>query len=207
MKLSAVLLAGGESRRMGCDKATMHFRETPLWRHQLRRLRQTPAMEFLISARSDPPWRSADTIFVPDHPPSRGPISGVAAALAKMQGTHLLVLAIDMPLIPPTLLRSMSENIGPGRGVVPYTGSRAEPLAAVYPRECLAQIGAALNRNNFSMQPIVNELIHAGLLTVFPVSETDIPFYRSLNTPADLQTVVQSGDVPPKSKLAATPNV
>src|SRR4029077_6356309 len=90
INITAVLLAGGESRRMGKDKATMMFRGKPLWQIQLDLLRKLGPAEILISARSDPPWRPKELVFVADDAPSRGPLSGLAAALAKMHGSHLL---------------------------------------------------------------------------------------------------------------------
>ena len=53
MKISAVLLAGGESRRMGKDKATLSFQGKPLWQIQLELLRQLMPQEIFVSARSD----------------------------------------------------------------------------------------------------------------------------------------------------------
>ena len=82
MKISAVLLAGGKSRRMGEDKATIVFRNRPLWQIQIELLRKVSSKEIFISAPSDPPWRPADIEFVPDDQPSRGPLSGIAAALS-----------------------------------------------------------------------------------------------------------------------------
>ena len=82
MKISAVLLAGGESHRMGKDKATIVFREKPLWQIQLDLLRKLELAEIFISARTDPPWRPSGMQFVSDDPPSRGPLSGLTGALA-----------------------------------------------------------------------------------------------------------------------------
>ena len=83
MNISAALLAGGESRRMGQDKATLVFHGKPLWQIQLDLLRKLRPREILLSARTDPGWRPADVHFVPDQTPSRGPLSGLAATLAR----------------------------------------------------------------------------------------------------------------------------
>ena len=64
MNLSAVLLAGGESRRMGEDKAALLFHGTPLWQIQLNCLRKLQPAELLLSARIDPHWRPRDIRFV-----------------------------------------------------------------------------------------------------------------------------------------------
>src|SRR6266545_4998317 len=135
MKISAVLLAGGESRRMGKDKATLLFHGTPLWQTQLELLRQLEPTEIFVSARTDPVWRPADVQFVADNSPSRGPLSGLAASLAKMCTKHLLALAIDMPFMTEKYLRFLCGQIEPGCGVLPKIDNRAEPLAAIYPRE------------------------------------------------------------------------
>ncbi|HEV2045538.1 MAG TPA: molybdenum cofactor guanylyltransferase, partial [Chthoniobacterales bacterium] len=144
MKISAVLLAGGKSRRMGQDKATILFRNAPLWQIQLDLLRKLELEQLFISAQTDPPWRPADIEFVPDDQPSRGPLSGIAAALSRTSCGHLLVLAIDMPFMTESYLRSLCEKVDRGVGVVPIIEDRAEPLAAIYPREAYDEIVDAL---------------------------------------------------------------
>ena len=192
MKLSAVLLAGGESRRFGGDKVTVLFEGQPLWRRQLDLLQSLAPAEILISSRTDPLWRPANTRFVPDTVPSRGPLSGLVAAMARMQGTHLLALAVDMPLMTGTLLRQICELIQPGHGVMPYIGTRAEPLAAVYPHESLAHLAASLEIGEFSLQPVAGKLVRAGVLSVVEVSESDRKFYRSINEQSDLAAAYPS---------------
>ena len=96
MNISAALLVGGESRRMGQDKATVVFHGKPLWEIQLDLLRKLRPREIFLSARSEPVWRPADVHFVPDQTPSRGPLSGLAATLPRIRTDHLLALAIDM---------------------------------------------------------------------------------------------------------------
>src|SRR5436309_15087579 len=125
LDISAVLLAGGESRRMGGDKATILFGGKPLWKIQLELLRKLEPAEIFVSARTDPAWRPDDVQFVADDSPSRGPLSGLAASLNLMRGTHLLALAIDMPFMSESYLRSLRLGIEHGRGVLPKIENRA----------------------------------------------------------------------------------
>src|SRR5260370_9297457 len=150
MNLSAVLLVGGESRRMGADKATALFRRKPLWQVQLNLLRELRPAEILLSARSDPDWRPADVKFVADEPPSRGPLSGVAASLGRIRTKHLLTLAIDMPFMSEKYLRSLCDQIEPQPGVLPMIGSRADPPPAIYPEEGRVPLAAPLAGLDFS---------------------------------------------------------
>ncbi len=122
MNISAVLLAGGESRRMGKDKATLLFHGKPLWQIQLELLRKLARIEIFVSARTDPLWRPADLQFVADDPPSHGPLSGLGAVLARMHTKHLLALAIDMPFMTEKYLRFLCSQIEPTSG---YASRRA----------------------------------------------------------------------------------
>jgi molybdopterin-guanine dinucleotide biosynthesis protein A len=191
MNISAVLLAGGESRRMGRDKATIFFRGKPLWQRQLDLLREFRPAEIFVSARTDPAWRPPDVTFVPDEPPSRGPLSGLTAALARIQSNHLLVLAIDMPFMNEGHLRQLCDKIKPGRGVLPMTGARAEPLAAIYPVEAHLDFVKALSGVDLSMQTLTDQLVKSGRLRVIRMSKEEQPFYRNLNEPDDLNNLAR----------------
>jgi molybdopterin-guanine dinucleotide biosynthesis protein A len=183
MTLTAVLLAGGESRRMGRDKATLPWRSRPLWEWQIEKLRALCPEKILFSARSDVPWRPADVELLLDAPPSLGPLSGLAAALASTKTNHLLALAVDMPLLPVEYLRELCGFAADGIGVIPMMDERAEPLAAIYPREARTVFLEALQSDNFSLQPIVRKLIALNLLRVMPVSGSAREFYRNINEP------------------------
>ena len=186
MKFSAVLLAGGESRRMGEDKATIRFRNDPLWQIQLDLLRKLQPSELFVSAQIDPSWRPMDVQFIADDQPSRGPVSGIAAALARTTTDHLLVVAIDMPFMTANYLRALCEQIQPGCGVVPIIESRTEALAAIYPRDAHIDFVHALLGADFSLQPLVRKLIANGKLRPLEVAEQDRALFRNLNEPRDL---------------------
>ncbi len=189
MNISAMLLAGGESRRMSKDKATLLFGGKPLWQIQLELLCKLEPAEIFVSARTDPAWRPAGVQFVPDEPPSRGPLSGLTATLARIRSSHLLVLAIDMPFMNEEHLRYLCNAIGPRRGVLPMIGGRAEPVAAVYPTEAYDVFAATLSGADFSMQTLTNRLVKMDRLRVVRVPEREQKFYRNLNEPCDLDGV------------------
>jgi molybdenum cofactor guanylyltransferase len=186
MIISAVLLAGGQARRMRKDKAMLFFRGKPLWQTQLNLLRRLDPQEIFVSAQAEPAWRPPDVRFVPDDPPSRGPLSGLAASLVLMRGTHLLGLAIDMPLMEEKLLRSLCDEIEPRLGVLPMIGDRAEPLAAIYPAEARTELLATLAGPDYSLQRVTRKLIRAGKLKVIDVAKEEEVFFHNLNEPADV---------------------
>jgi molybdenum cofactor guanylyltransferase len=172
---------------MGTDKATFLFRGKPLWQIQLETLRRLQLEEIFVSARNDASWRPDDVHFIADVPPSRGPLSGLAASLDRMSTHHLVALAIDMPWMSNEYLKFLCGQIGPGRGVVPRVGDRAEPLAAIYPREAGDEIREALAGTDFSLQSLIGDLITAGKLREMPVTEHQKNLFRNVNERADLQ--------------------
>jgi molybdenum cofactor guanylyltransferase len=186
MKLSAVLLAGGKSQRMGQDKTLMTIRGKPLWQIQLELLRNLKLHEVLVSAQSDPHWRPPDVQFVPDDPPSRGPLSGLSAAMVRMRGSHLIALGVDMPFMNEGFLRSLWGKIELGCGVLPMIDKRAEPLAAIYPSEVQPDLAAALSGTDFSLQTITKKLVTAGRLKVIPVRTEEKIFFHNVNEPSDM---------------------
>jgi len=189
MNISAVLLAGGESRRMGRDKATVLLRGKPLWQIQIELLRKLEPAEIFVSARTDPSWRPADVQFVADDPPSRGALSGLAASMLKVRTTHLLALAIDMPFMSENYLRYLYDHIEPGTGVVPTIDNSAEPLAAIYPREANADFRSALAGTDFSLQSLTGRLIEVGKLREVRVKDQERKLFLNVNALADLATL------------------
>jgi molybdopterin-guanine dinucleotide biosynthesis protein A len=188
MTFSAVLLAGGESRRMGRDKATFLLRGKPLWQVQLETLEKLESKEIFVSARIDPPWRPDDVLFVADVPPSHGPLSGLAASVSRMSTSHLLALAIDMPWMSNEYLEFLCAQTGPGCGVLPKIGDRGEPLAAIYPREAAIETVKALAGTDFSLKSLTCDLVAVGKLRVIPVTQREEKFFRNINELSDLKS-------------------
>src|SRR5215469_8062112 len=190
---SAVLLAGGESRRMSTDKAKFLFRGKPLWQVQLETLRRLRPAEIFVSARTDPSWRPNDVRFIADIPPSCGPLGGVVSSLVKIRTAHLLALAIDMPFMTENYLRSMCDAIEPGRGIVAKIGNRAEPLAAVYPREAEIEFRTALAGSDFSLQTVVRQLVTSGKLLEISVTQQEKRLFRNVNNLSDVDATIARG--------------
>jgi molybdopterin-guanine dinucleotide biosynthesis protein A len=186
MSFSAVLLGGGESRRMGRDKATMLWRGRLLWKWQMEKLRALKPEKILLSARSDVAWRPADVELILDVPPSRGPLSGLAAALGAIATDHLLALAIDMPFMTTEHLQLLCGLAANGTGVIPMLDGKAEPLAAIYPKEARAIFLEALEGNDFSLQSIVRKLVDLDQLQMMPVSGPAREFYKNVNRSQEL---------------------
>lgn len=190
---SAVLLAGGSSRRMGRDKALLPIAGQPLWERQVELLRALGPEEILVSG----PRREgfpAELRCVADDPANagRGPLAGVTAALREIAVPRALVVAVDLPALSEEFLRALLDQAGEG-GLVPRAreGERFlyEPLAAIYPRACLPLAEARLDGEHHSMQRFVGACVDAGLVASWEVPIALRPALRNVNTPADLTSI------------------
>jgi molybdopterin-guanine dinucleotide biosynthesis protein A len=186
MTLTAVLLVGGLSTRMGTDKALIEIQGQPLWMRQLNVIKELEPTAVWISAREKPHWCPSEMKVVLDRNPSRGPLSGLAAALSEIQTSHLLLLAIDLPLMTSKLLTKLYSLATPGRGAVAVCSQHFEPLAAIYPREASALANAALNRGDLSLQTLIESLRMENRIVLHRCDETEARCFLNLNSPNDL---------------------
>ena len=183
--LTAVLFAGGESRRMGTDKTTLTLNGEPLWSRQIRILRDLHPAQVMVSARNKPDWCPDEIEVALDKPPSRGPLSGLVAALEKIRTTHLLALAVDLPRISSEHLRKLWELVEPGLGTVPQNDGRIEPLCAIYPTEAINALRAGLSEKDVSLSRFIRILADQKRIHFYTVTESESPLYQNVNTPEE----------------------
>ncbi len=186
LTFSAVLLAGGQSRRMGRDKAGVLWRGEPLWQRQLGTLRACGAAEIFISGHASGPYSAADVPIVLDRTPGGGPLAGIAAALRHARHEHVLVLAIDLPEITSAFLRDLLAQAA-AAAIVPRDAHRFEPLAAIYTRACLPLAGACLRDGSPSLQRFAAAAIAQGIAGAHVLTPAECPLFHNVNTPSDLQ--------------------
>ena len=184
MRCSALLLAGGKSSRMGRDKALLEIAGEPLWHRQLTTLRQLSPEQLMFAG---PLPEGCDCEQVTDESTSAGPLAGVAAALRRCVGPHLVVLALDLPGMTITFLRELLGQCGPEHGIVPRTRERFEPLAAVYPPGVASLALDCLQRGELSMQNFARRALAAGWLRERELAPNELELFTNLNTPADYE--------------------
>lgn len=144
-----VVFCGGESSRMGRDKARLELGGRSLLARAADLLRQlTPTV--LLSSGPAPRYAELGLAEVQDERPGGGPLAGLAAALERAAesgaDTWLLVLACDMPQAEAAVFRHLlatAEARG-WDGCMLETGAGVEPLFAVYRARCLHAVRRAL---------------------------------------------------------------
>jgi molybdopterin-guanine dinucleotide biosynthesis protein A len=144
---TAIIMAGGESRRMGHDKSMLCVEGKPMIQHICEQLRPW-FDEILISANDSGKYGFLGVPVIGDREPRQGPLMGIASAMEISTNDANFVIACDMPEIDTSLMLRMLRQSAGYDGVVPrITESRYEPLFAVY-------------RKN--MLPVINDLLASG---------------------------------------------
>jgi molybdopterin-guanine dinucleotide biosynthesis protein A len=145
--LSAAALAGGQSRRMGTDKALLPLvpGAQPMLGLVLERL-SAVADDVLVVANEQERYASFGARVVPDLYPQVGALGGIQAAIAWSAHEHCLVVACDMPFLSLPLLRRMASEprnydvlvpLLPGESRQRSDGLVFQTLHAIYSKRCL----------------------------------------------------------------------
>jgi molybdopterin-guanine dinucleotide biosynthesis protein A len=185
---SAVLLAGGQSQRMGRDKALLPMPgpDFLLWQWQLRTLEELQPDEILWSGPARP-GMPGHVRVISDEVENAGPLAGIGACLNLSPSDLLVVLAIDLPRMNALFLKNLLARCSPSCGAVARNGDFFEPLAAIYPKGLGVLAAEHLRQRRYVLQDLVREAVQRALLRAFPLGEGDIPLFKNLNSPADFK--------------------
>jgi molybdopterin-guanine dinucleotide biosynthesis protein A len=186
VSLVGFVVAGGRSRRMGRDKALLPWGETDLLGHAMSRLRVVTG-DVRILCGSKPRYLDRGTRVVTDQIPDAGPLAGVLTGLAESGGHPGLFLAVDLPLVPPSLLARLAELGESWDAVVPVSPRGPEPLCAVYGPACLGPIRRSVEAGEMRMTAFWSDVRVRRLPAEELAPHGDVgALFRNLNTPADL---------------------
>lgn len=185
---SAVVLAGGASIRMGRDKAFLPWGEgRVLLQRQIEVVQAAGVKEIFISGRPGTDYGFFPHPVLLDERPDHGPLEGMEAALREMKGSHLLVLAVDMPRMSAGFLERLMRMSGEETGAVPLVGGFYEPLAACYPRAVLPLLESRLRGGIYAARDLVECAVEKGLLSRYPAPGGEEEFFYNCNRPEDFQ--------------------
>ncbi len=155
-----VIQAGGESRRMGQDKALVPFLGQPLIERILERIRGL-ADEILVTTNNPGAFQFLGVPLYPDLVPDRGALGGLYTALSAASHPSVGVVACDMPFLNPDLLAFERKNLIETKAdiVIPETSSGLEPFHAVYRRStCLEPVKSALDAGKWRVDAWFNQI-------------------------------------------------
>ncbi|MEM6823448.1 MAG: molybdenum cofactor guanylyltransferase [Verrucomicrobiota bacterium] len=188
MEFSALLLAGGSSKRMGKDKALIldPFGD-PLWKRQWKLLTRLDPHTVFIAARDKPEWLPETSVWVQDANEASGPIAGIVAALRACETSHLICSGLDLVNMTPTFLKTQMDQCGSDKGIVVKGDRGWEPLSAILPLQVLPLFEKTINQGTFKLQDVLDTAEQQEWIRSFSVTAKDAPLFRNLNTLSDIE--------------------
>jgi len=189
MELSLVIQAGGESRRMGKDKALVDFCGRPLVQYVLNRL-DGLAKEIIITTNRPEDFTFTGARLAGDVFPGRGAAGGLYSALFSASKPAAAVIGCDMPFASKTLFLRLLDLMEEGDFDVamPSSLNGLVPLHSVYrPQTCIQPIWRTLSAGQNKMIAFL-PLVRARILSMEETAEFDPEFrmFHNINTPADI---------------------
>ncbi|MHC4691547.1 MAG: molybdenum cofactor guanylyltransferase [Planctomycetota bacterium] len=142
---TAIIMAGGGSRRMGIDKSMLLIKDKPIIQHICDQLSGTFS-QILISTDDVEKYAFLGFDCILDKIPGQGPLMGIASSLQASANEVNFVVACDIPHIDLRVVRKMLAEAHAADMVIPTTGSdKYEPLFGVYRKSSLEVINEVLS--------------------------------------------------------------
>lgn len=155
--LSAAILAGGQSRRMGRDKASLQLGGQALIERVLAAVRPLGCPSFVVARQATDHAHLGLPVY-PDLYPGTGPLGGLYTALRHSSTPALLLLACDLPFLTPEFLRFLVESLGQHQAAVPQNPEGLHPLCAAYAASCLPAVERLLSQGERRMYTLCHQL-------------------------------------------------
>jgi molybdopterin-guanine dinucleotide biosynthesis protein A len=151
--LTVSIQAGGQSSRMGEDKALKTFLGRPLIQRVIDRLSPI-ADEIIVTTNHPEVYSFLDVRLIPDLKPGRGALGGLYTAIASAAHPIIAVVACDMPFANATFIETASRLLVEEEAdvVIAKSDEGYEPLHAIYRRDtCLPAIEAAIDADQWKV--------------------------------------------------------
>jgi len=187
------IIAGGQSRRMGRDKAFIELGGMSLIERVIQRSADLGQAETILVANKPADYAHLGLPMHRDALPDKGSLGGIYTALLKATSPAVLVLACDMPFVNAGLLRFMIAQMDAVTDiVVPRVDGYPQALHAIYQKTCIAPIRAQLDANQLKIIRFYDQM-RLRYLDEADYAEFDAGSrsFANLNTPAELEQARQ----------------
>lgn len=187
--IAVIVLAGGQSSRMGRDKALLEIEGKSLLQRALEVAALVTPQVYVLTAWPDR-YRSTLTEqsqFLVEYNPGSGPLVALTQGLTEIAADWILLLACDLPLLDAQIIQNWANQLTdfpPSTlAVVPYQNSRWEPLCGFYRQQSLPSLQSFTNKGGRSFQAWLNQISAIPL----PVSEPEAVMLSNCNTLAEFE--------------------
>lgn len=152
--LTALILAGGKSSRMGRDKGLLLWDGLPFVQHILNAVQ--PLVTDTIIVANETAYEQFDAVIVEDLVADAGPVGGIYTGLNYSKTAYTIVLSCDMPLVDTVLLSYLLEHSQPTLLNVLKVEEQWHPFVALYHRDCLPIFEQGLKEQRLKLKQLLS---------------------------------------------------
>ncbi len=184
MQITGIILSGGQSTRMGTDKALLQINGKTLLENAIKICRPV-CSEILISS-NNPEHEKYGYQIIPDEIKNCGPIGGIYSCLGKSNTNWNFVISVDTPFVTGDFIEFLLLQTGNFEAVIPVHSGKTEPLIALYNKTCLTVMQSQIRLNQFKLQTAL-ALLKTHFIEVDQWLNKTSLLFKNLNRPEDLQ--------------------
>ena len=193
---SAIILAGGQSSRMGRPKAELPFDGGTMLDYIVSEMMRV--FDDLVVAVAESrlyAWEGYGARSIEDRVPNRGPLSALEQALGAVEFDRAFVCSCDVPFVNGDLARKLCDMLGDDDAVIPHADGKLQTLHAVYRKNCAKVLGTMRSKGEHRLHEIVN----FAKVRVVPEEEIraldhEMLSFFNVNTPEDYQRALKLMD-------------
>jgi len=154
--LTGIILAGGNSTRMGTDKGLMQLGGRPMIQHVIDPMAKVCQRILIVS--DNPMYGMFGFELVEDEQPDYGPVMGILSGLRQSKTDRNLVLSCDAPFVTFELMKQLVLLSDKADVVGAHSTKGIHPLIAVYNARCLPAFERAVAEGEHRLRTVIKEL-------------------------------------------------
>ena len=181
--LSAIILAGGKSQRMGQDKAFIEWRGQTFIQHLIDAV--LPLTNDIFISGDNQKLNALGFTLVSDEIQNAGPVVALASCFKNIETENVLVLSCDVPQVSTKDLELLISNHNNKTNVTYFTfRGKSIPLAGIYNKRCFPVFIAEMERGERKLFNVINKLI------IQEIEYKGVGGLQNVNTPQDLKILI-----------------
>lgn len=183
MLITGIILSGGQSTRMGTDKAFIQIEGKTLLENAIEICRPF-CSNILISSNRAEHGKFGHKV-IPDEIENCGPLGGIYSCLNQTETDWNFIISVDAAFVEPDFVSFIISETADFDTVVPFHKNGKEPLVAMYHKKALFEIKKMLDSGDFKMHNLLNS-VRTKYVDSQDWVERFPKLFRNLNRPADL---------------------
>jgi molybdopterin-guanine dinucleotide biosynthesis protein A len=178
--ITTIILAGGQSSRMGQDKGLVDYNGKPMIQWMIEAAK--PISKAIIIVANNSAYKKFGFQVIPDRIQLKGPLAGLIEGLTATQTSKNIILPCDVPNIQTALLIELINELQDYDGVITVNHAQKHPLIAAFHQSALIPLKEQLALDNLKLLDALKVLN----LKEYNADGYDSTQFQNINTPADL---------------------